>query len=218
MRAPVRMDRDVATSVWPASLAAHVGRGIFWAVQDEYARARATAGGAGSAQRASLKAAARLAFLLLESLVLFPLSVIPFATRALIYRRVHMRAVQLPNTMLETYAPPAERGDGRQTILFVHGGSWGQGSPWQYSLLARSLVRCSGAHVAVVQYRLFPQGGVDDMVDDIYEALAWSQARAGGDPRRVVSAIDGPTTPPTTRQQDDLIDNTAHAEFAIAQG
>eukprot|EP00965_Chrysotila_dentata_P228522 6196651-Pleurochrysis_carterae.AAC.8 len=155
----VRTAQSLAARTWPTSFSTHVNRGLRWAVHDEKRR-----GGLSGSLRATL----RLSWLLLESLLLFPLSKLPFAIEAWRYRNDHVQLVQLANTTLEVYAPVTAQGhcceDIAKTVLFVHGGSWAQGAPWQYSLLAQKLIQRTEAVVVIAQYRLFPDGCVDDMV------------------------------------------------------
>ena len=138
--------------------------------------------------RGGARAAARLAALVANELVIFPARMVPFAARTLRYRRAQMREVKLGERVLEVY----ERGgaDG-PLILYVHGGSWGQGAPWNYALMARRLLDGGAARVAVAQYGLFPAADVDEMVGDLDAALRWAEAEAGGSEVRLVGQSAG---------------------------
>ena len=164
---------------WPSGLTGHVVRGIARAVREE-----TSLGGASGGARA----AARLAALVVNELVIFPVRIMPFAARTLRYRRSQMREVKLGERVLEVY----ERGgaDG-PLILYVHGGSWGQGAPWNYALMARRLLDGGAARVAVAQYGLFPAADVDEMVGDLDASLRWAEAEAGGSEVRLVGQSAG---------------------------
>jgi acetyl esterase/lipase len=52
------------------------------------------------------------------------------------------------------------------TLLFQHGGAWGSGQTWQYRLVAQPFLD-QGMAVAVVGYRTFPDGDMNDQVQDL---------------------------------------------------
>ena len=157
---------DGEEQAWPRDLTRHVIRGIGLAVRE--------AQGSGGA-RAGVIAAARIAKLVANELVFFPLTMLPFAVRTTRYRAASVELVESPNLEIYTASDETARRDG-PLVLFVHGGSWGQGSPWQYALLARRLLDEAGAsRVAIARYRLFPAGDVDDMLADVEAALAWCE-------------------------------------------
>ena len=54
-------------------------------------------------------------------------------------------------------------------VFFVHGGAWGSGHPWMYRLTATPFLEQSMA-VAVIGYRTYPDGNVQDQVDDLETA------------------------------------------------
>ena len=114
-----------------------------------------------------------------------PLGLLPFGARSLRFSRrgdesVRVRAAvpygALEAQTVDVYAPrspqhcqPQGR---RRAVLFVHGGSWAQGAPWQYSLLARQLLRRHAAAaadeeeelaIALMRYRVFPTGDIDEV-------------------------------------------------------
>lgn len=47
-----------------------------------------------------------------------------------------------------------------------HGGAWGSGQAWQYRLVAQPFLD-QGMAVAVVGYRTFPDGDMNDQVKDL---------------------------------------------------
>ena len=176
-----------ADRAWPASLTRHVSRGIAVTISEAAARDGVTAGGA---------TAAKLSAMVMKELVIFPMKMIPFAVRTYRYRA---SAVELPPAGggvppgLEVYSSGGSA-DG-PIVLYVHGGSWGQGEPWQYALLARRLLEGGASRVAVAKYRLFPNGDVEDMLADVDAALEWCRAQqeeaaevSGERPRVVLAA------------------------------
>jgi len=60
-------------------------------------------------------------------------------------------------------------GKRRGFVFFVHGGAWGSGMPWMYRLCASPFLE-AGLAVAIVGYRTYPDGNVQDQVDDLESA------------------------------------------------
>eukprot|EP00980_Cylindrotheca_fusiformis_P014718 scaffold4007_cov111-Cylindrotheca_fusiformis.AAC.2 len=54
-------------------------------------------------------------------------------------------------------------------VFFVHGGAWGSGRPWIYRLAARPFLKLNLA-VAIVGYRVYPDGNVKAQVQDLVAA------------------------------------------------
>jgi len=162
----------MSTSIrgWPSSLTSHVSRGVVRAVR-ESASTDGLRGGAATA--------ATLAGMIANELLIFPLGKVGFAARATRYRRHHCTLVPVGEAGVEVY----DGGDlDGPLVLFVHGGSWGQGAPWQYALLARRLLESGASRVGIVRYRLFPEGDVDSMVDDVAAAISWAHKVRGDAP------------------------------------
>jgi acetyl esterase/lipase len=66
---------------------------------------------------------------------------------------------------------PEQKGDRKHgMVFFVHGGAWGSGAPWLYRLVALPFLQL-GLAVAVVGYRVYPRGNVQDQVDDLEGAF-----------------------------------------------
>jgi len=58
----------------------------------------------------------------------------------------------------------------KKTFIFIHEGAWGSGKPWMYRLLAsRFLVK--GFNVAFIGYRTYPDGNIDDQIDDVENGM-----------------------------------------------
>lgn len=75
-------------------------------------------------------------------------------------------------------------------LVFVHGGSWRSGDPDDYGFVGRAFVP-EGFIVALVGYRLMPDGAYPAMLEDTAKAIALLDATVsdyGGDPSRTVIA------------------------------
>jgi acetyl esterase/lipase len=102
---------------------------------------------------------------------------------------------QDPRQKLDVYQPPATKTSTAQlqqqprpVILFVHGGSWEEGSKDDYLFVGESFTR-AGYVTVVMNYRLAPKHRYPDYVRDTAQALQWiSQniARYGGNPQQIV--------------------------------
>jgi predicted esterase len=57
----------------------------------------------------------------------------------------------------------------RRWIFFVHGGAWGSGMPWMYRLVANPFLQ-QGWGVIIVGYRTYPDGTVEDQIEDLERA------------------------------------------------
>lgn len=79
---------------------------------------------------------------------------------------------KLDLTLPETVAPTTP------LVLFLHGGSWRQGSRTDYPFLARVLA-ARGIAVAVADYRLWPEARWPDFIEDGAAAAAWLRSEAG---------------------------------------
>ncbi|KAI9328958.1 Alpha/Beta hydrolase protein [Obelidium mucronatum] len=72
-------------------------------------------------------------------------------------------------------------------VVFIYGGAWCSGSKDIYAPLAQSLLS-AGYVVVVPNYVLYPKGKVEDMLDDIADALVWTHnhvSQYGGDPSNI---------------------------------
>lgn len=166
---------SLSRTPWPSSLTVHVAKGVRLAVAEAAERDGTAAG---------IAVAARLTRLIVNELLVYPARMVPFAIRTWRYR-AHAATLEpvAPDGVTQTGVPPKTLelygdgvGDG-PLVLFVHGGSWGQGAPWQYALLSRRLLDAGASRVGIVQYGLFPAADVDDMVRDVEAALEWGRAQ-----------------------------------------
>lgn len=94
-----------------------------------------------------------------------------------------------PAITAAVYAQPRADGDPpRPVIVFTHGGGWNWGDPDDYGFIARSFAN-EGYVVVLTGYRLFPQARFPAMLEDLADAVAWTEtniAQYGGDPGRMV--------------------------------
>lgn len=96
-----------------------------------------------------------------------------------------------PRQRLDIYRPRDAR-PGAPVVLLVHGGAWRTGDKAYGRLVEHKVARWVPQGVVLVSanYRLLPQAGVADQLQDVVRALAWVQRHAadwGGDPHRVVA-------------------------------
>lgn len=91
-----------------------------------------------------------------------------------------------PRQRLDWYGA-AERG--APTLVYIHGGYWQGGDKADYAFIAPG-ANARGINVAIVEYTLGPETGMDGIVAEIRAATAWlaGHVRAlGGDGRLYVS-------------------------------
>ncbi|WP_201512888.1 alpha/beta hydrolase [Psychrobacter alimentarius] len=72
-------------------------------------------------------------------------------------------------------------------VVFVHGGSWENGSKEEYAFVGQSLAQ-AGYVTAVINYRKAPEHVYPDYVNDTAQAIAWSHNNANSlhaDPERM---------------------------------
>ena len=97
--------------------------------------------------------------------------------------------------LLDLYLPQQSAcnlpgGRGRPVCLFLCGGAWIIGYKMWSCLLTRGL-SVFGIICVVPDYRNFPQGDIEDMMEDLETALRWTRANIssyGGDPDNIVLA------------------------------
>uniref|UniRef100_K3X2G7 BD-FAE-like domain-containing protein n=1 Tax=Globisporangium ultimum (strain ATCC 200006 / CBS 805.95 / DAOM BR144) TaxID=431595 RepID=K3X2G7_GLOUD len=89
-----------------------------------------------------------------------------------------------PKPGSEAIAPQDDMQVKKPVLVFVHGGAWSFGHKWQYGLVGEYLSSALGIVVAVVNYRTYPSGHVQDMVQDVEHAIRWIETTChlyGGD-------------------------------------
>jgi acetyl esterase/lipase len=97
-----------------------------------------------------------------------------------------IRYGNLERQRLDVYTP-TDKSASRPIVVFVYGGGWVNGSKDDYRFIGDALT--SRGFVSVLpDYRLHPQVNFPAFVDDIAQAVAWTQKHAadiGGDPSRL---------------------------------
>ncbi|ORX57268.1 alpha/beta-hydrolase [Piromyces finnis] len=88
---------------------------------------------------------------------------------------------------LDVYYDKENTSELKPVFLFIFGGSWYSGSKVKFTKFGSLLEE--NDYVAVLpNYVLFPKGGFEDMVDDIYQSIQWTYKnieKYGGDPNRI---------------------------------
>lgn len=134
--------------------------------------------------------------LIINELVIYQIKAIPLGVQIL--RRYFSGAGLLKDIpygceshqVLDLYTPEnwSHTGDPLPLVIYVHGGSWGQGAKWQYSLMATRVCREHNVCVAVMQYALFPTQCVAGMLDDVEKCLDWALGQQSDSSINVVNA------------------------------
>lgn len=91
-----------------------------------------------------------------------------------------------PAQKLQMFVPQGRKGS-LPIVMFVHGGSWASGDPYDYRFIARTLC-AQGYAVVLAGYRLYPQAKYPAMLEDGAAALRWvhdNAAKYRGDPARL---------------------------------
>lgn len=109
---------------------------------------------------------------------------------------VEYAADHIPKHRLDVYRPRDTK-DPWPVVVFVHGGYWrgGDKTYWQaitglYGNAGIALGEL-GVGTVVTNYRLHPDATLDDMLDDIVNAMSWARAHVkemGGDPDAIFLA------------------------------
>eukprot|EP01041_Mallomonas_annulata_P007750 gene7750-15854_t len=105
------------------------------------------------------------------------------------YRFRNVLDVYLPYSCPST-SSTSENLNKATIIVLMSGGAWIIGYKFWSALIAKSFARM-GLVVVVPDYRNFPQGDIEDMCDDLRQALLWVIVNAdciGGDPNKIVLA------------------------------
>ncbi|ORX83225.1 hypothetical protein BCR32DRAFT_326476 [Anaeromyces robustus] len=90
--------------------------------------------------------------------------------------------------LLDVYYDKYDTKNKKPVVIFIYGGSWVSGNKLRYTKFGVLLEQNN--YVGVVpNYELFPQGTVEDMVEDVYNIIHWTYQnieRYGGDPKRII--------------------------------
>ncbi|ORX58645.1 alpha/beta-hydrolase [Piromyces finnis] len=76
----------------------------------------------------------------------------------------------------------------KPVVIFIYGGSWVTGNKIKYTKFG-VLLEQHGYVGVIPNYTLFPEGTVEDMVDDVYKAIQWTYQnieKYGGDPSQII--------------------------------
>ena len=94
----------------------------------------------------------------------------------------------LDEQRIEVIVPDQPATHPRGVVVFIHGGGWNSGNPYNYRFVGRTLAR-AGYVVVLPGYRLKNAGKFPHMLEDSAVAMAWVHdhaAQYGGDPGQVV--------------------------------
>jgi acetyl esterase/lipase len=64
-------------------------------------------------------------------------------------------------------------------VLFCHGGVWASGAKWHYSPMGSALAQL-GVVSVMMQYTLYPQALMPQLVEEVAQCMDWVQVRGGG--------------------------------------
>jgi acetyl esterase/lipase len=88
---------------------------------------------------------------------------------------------------LDVYYDKANTAELKPVYIFIFGGAWHSGDKVKFTKFGQ-LFETNGYVAVLPNYVLFPKGGFEDMVDDIYTAIRWTIdniEKYGGDPTRI---------------------------------
>lgn len=87
---------------------------------------------------------------------------------------------------LDVYAPRKAK-DPAEVLIFIHGGNWEKGEKDLYKPLGSRLAR-KGVVAVIINYRLSPFAGYQDMAMDVAQSVKWVKDNIhsyGGDPDKI---------------------------------
>ncbi|ORY25409.1 alpha/beta-hydrolase [Neocallimastix californiae] len=76
----------------------------------------------------------------------------------------------------------------KPVVIFIYGGTWHEGDKVKFTKVG-SLLKDNDYISVIPNYILFPIGGFEDMVNDIYTSIQWTYEnieKYGGDPKRII--------------------------------
>ncbi|KYR01069.1 hypothetical protein DLAC_02163 [Tieghemostelium lacteum] len=94
-----------------------------------------------------------------------------------------------PRNQMDIYSPvgAVDKSEKKPVLIFVHGGTWAYGFKLQYILLGKLLSQV-GIVTVILNYTLYPNGFIQDMVEDVDKAVEYCYkniSKFGGDPSRI---------------------------------
>lgn len=90
--------------------------------------------------------------------------------------------------LLDVYHNKNNISEKKPVVMYIYGGSWVTGDKIRYTKVG-VLLQKNGYVAVLPNYRLYPNGSVEDMVDDIYNAIQWTYnniEKYGGDPNNII--------------------------------
>jgi acetyl esterase/lipase len=96
----------------------------------------------------------------------------------------------LPRHRLDVYSPVAPTAERRPVVLFFYGGGWTSGERATYRFVGAALA-AQGYRTVIADYRLYPEVGFPDFLEDADAAYRWTSAQvrdACGGPRPIIVA------------------------------
>ena len=80
--------------------------------------------------------------------------------------------VMIKEKLLQTSHSGSENDDNIPLFLFLHGGAWGSGFPTMYRLISSPFLE-RNYRAVVLGYRTYPDGGMEDQVQDLVDAVEY---------------------------------------------
>jgi acetyl esterase/lipase len=119
------------------------------------------------------------------------LCLIHFAIQLCQAQPMHSNIPYIPNghsrQVLDIYTPADKTTQPLPVVFWIHGGGWQAGDKSEVALKPKVL--CERGFIFVsTNYRLLPEVGMDQLIDDIAHSLHWVQtniSKYGGDPQRI---------------------------------
>jgi len=88
---------------------------------------------------------------------------------------------------LDVYYDKTRLENKRKVVIHIYGGSWIIGDKIGQTKIGQ-LINEKGSVAVVPNYVLFPEGTIEDMVDDVYQAIHWTYkniSKYGGNPKKI---------------------------------
>jgi len=88
---------------------------------------------------------------------------------------------------LDVYYDKTRLENKRKVVIHIYGGSWIIGDKIGQTKIGQ-LINEKGSVAVVPNYVLFPEGTIEDMVDDVYQAIQWTYkniSKYGGNPKKI---------------------------------
>jgi len=95
---------------------------------------------------------------------------------------------KVENRTLDVFYNKAAIGKGRPVVIHFYGCSWINGNKINYSRIG-SFIQEKGYVAVIPDYIMYPNGKMEHMVDDVYDAIMWTKKniyRYGGDPNNII--------------------------------